>query len=461
MAKILIIDDENSILESLEMFLSEKGHWVENAACAEQGLRRFKNFRPEIVILDIRLPDMNGLEVLDRMVDLCELAKVIMITAYQDMETTIEAMKKGAFDYIRKPLDVDEVEKAVNRALRILEVDRETPCSAATCTAEKAGVIIGKSERMIDIFKTIGLLCQNHATILIQGETGTGKELIARVIHRNGLNQHEPFVVLDCSSVVETLLESELFGHEKGAFTGAVARKPGKIEQAGKGTLFLDEVAELPLNLQGKLLGFLQRLEFNRVGGQATIKSRCRIIAACNCDLSERVHKGTFKEDLYFRLRVVTISVPPLLDRVSDIPHLVDHFVHKISRDLGTEPVKLQTGVIDALSRYHWPGNVRQLENVMVEAVIQARGNVILVEDIRKALTHDPDLPTGGIKAFSLEHVEKEHIYNTLHQLGWNRSRTAQVLGISLPTLRSKIRKYEITPPDIFPGNLSTLQPSG
>ncbi len=455
MAKILIVDDEHAICESLDMFLLEKGHQVQKATNAAKGIERFKQFRPEIVILDIRLPDLSGLEVLERMVDIYPDVKVIMITAYQDMETTIEAMKKGAFDYIRKPLDVDEIEKAVERALRIIKVDRETPCVDKPHRAEEAGVIIGRSDKMIDIFKTIGLLCQNHATILIQGETGTGKELIARVIHRNGLNRNEPFIVLDCSSVVETLLESELFGHEKGAFTGATSRKTGKIEQAAKGTLFLDEVAELPLNLQGKLLGFLQRREYTRVSGQETLQSRCRIIAACNCDLSERVRQGKFKEDLYFRLRVVMITVPPLVDRISDIPHLVNHFIHKISLELGTEPAKLQQGVIDELSTHNWPGNVRQLENAIVEVVVQAHGNVILKEDIQKVLKHDQDLPECGITSFSLEHVEREHIYNTLSQLGWNRSRTARVLGISLPTLRSKIRKYDINPPDIIANRLS------
>ena len=292
MAKILIIDDEPSILESLEMFLGEKGHQVFKADTGETGSAIFLSEMPEVVILDIRLPDLNGLDVLSRIRERQDSSKVIMMTAYQDMETTIEAMKRGAYDYIHKPLDAELVEKTVNSALHVLQVDRETPLvkEAETLPRDK-DVIIGKSDNMRRIFKMIGLVCQNRATVLMQGETGTGKELIARTIHRNCPFCHEPFVTLDCSASVETLLESELFGHEKGAFTGAVATKRGKIELAGKGTLFLDELGELPLRLQSKFLGFLQRREFTRVGGHELLQSRCRIIGATNRDLTAMVQK--------------------------------------------------------------------------------------------------------------------------------------------------------------------------
>jgi two-component system, NtrC family, response regulator AtoC len=446
MAKVLIIDDEMSILESLEMFFTEKNHTVFSAATAEEGLDLFWQCLPEIVFLDIRLPDMNGLDVLSRMMSGGYPVKIMMITAYHDMETTIEAMKRGAFDYIHKPLDAEEVEKAVDRALHILQVDCETPPPEPAANRPNPCVIIGQSETMRDIFKTIGLLCQNRATVLIQGETGTGKELIARVLHRNSLYQDNPFVVMDCSAVVETLLESELFGHEKGSFTGATVAKCGKIELAGKGTLFLDEVAQLPLGLQGKLMGFLQRREYTRVGGRETLASRCRIIAACNCDLAEAVRRGRFKEDLYFRLHVVTVRVPPLRERRTDIPLLVNHFIRKISHELETEPARLQKGVIERLMVHPWSGNVRELENVIVEAVVRTRGNVILVEDIDRILTLDGNRNGGGLDAFSLENAERKHICDTLSQLGWNRTRAAQALRISLPTLRSKIRKYAIEP---------------
>jgi two-component system response regulator AtoC len=450
MAKILVIDDESSIRESIEMFLGEKGHEVYKAATGEEGLDLFYRHTPEVVILDIRLPDRNGLDVLSRMEENEYPAKIIMITAFQDMETTIEAMKRGAYDYIHKPLDADEVEKAVNGALHILEVDHKTPLPENMGKFPNQEVIIGKSGKMRDIFKMIGLLCQNRAAVLIQGETGTGKELIARVIHRNSFFNREPFVTLDCSSVVETLIESELFGHERGAFTGASRAKRGKIELAGRGTLFLDEVGELPLNLQGKFLGFLQRREYMRVGGQQTLQSRCRIIAATNRDLFSLVQQGRFKRDLFFRLKVVTINVPPLRERLSDIRELANYFLQKINLELGTEVLNLEQGVMDRLMAHNWTGNVRELENVLVEGVVRARGKVILLDEIEKILNLNHSLPDMGLSSYSMLVMEKKHIQNTLTQAGWNRTRASRMLGVTLPTLRSKIRKYGIVPPDLF-----------
>jgi len=368
-----------------------------------------------------------------------------MITAFQDMETTIVAIKRGAFDYIHKPLDIDEIEKAVSRAVNILEIDEKTPSLENVPTGSRDPyAIIGKSEKMRSIFKKMGLVCTSRVNVLLQGETGTGKELIARVIHLNSTFKDEPFIVFDCSAVVETLLESELFGHEKGAFTGADATKKGKVELAGNGTLFLDEIAELPLNIQGKLLGFLQRREYTRVGGTKLLQSSCRIITACNCDLAQKVRLGDFKEDLYFRLKVFMMEVPPLRERLSDIPLLVEHFLHKINNELGTRVTKLQDGVIHSLVNHDWKGNVRQLENVIVQALVECRGNVLLKEDMDKILNEDAALPQLGLASFSLAHVEKEHILKTLTTLEWNKTRAAKALGISLPTLRSKIKKYEI-----------------
>ncbi len=447
MAKILVVDDERSILETLEMFLSEKGHQVFKADTGAKGFALFCANKPEIVILDIRLPDCNGLDILDRILAREYLTKVIMITAFQDMETTIQAMKRGASDYIHKPLDADAVEKAITRALRILEADRETPVPDDRINTPDPEVIIGRSDQMRKIFKTIGLLCQNRATVLIQGETGTGKELIARVIHRNSTYDQEPFVVMDCSAVVDSLLGSELFGHEKGAFTGAIETKKGKIELAGNGTLFLDEIGELPLRLQGNFLGFLQRHEYMRVGGQHQLKSRCRIIAATNRDLSTMVSQGKFRQDLFFRFRVVTIQVPPLRERLSDIPDLTSHILRKINLELGTEVAKLQDGVIDCLMKQSWAGNVRELENVLLEAVVRARGSVILLDEIENILSSNQSISESGLSTYSLSHMEKDHIQHTLTALHWNRTEAAKQLEISLPTLRSKIRKYGITAP--------------
>lgn len=445
MANILVIDDEPSILESLNMFLTEKGHKVFTALTGAKGLELFSKQLFQVVIMDIRLPDANGLDILRTMIKEEKSSKIIMITAFQDMETTILAMKRGAFDYIHKPLDVNDIEKAVDRAVNILEIDRKTPSfKPAKDTSVKPWVIIGKSEKMRRIFKTVGLVCTSRVNVLLQGETGTGKELIARVIHLNSSFKDDPFVVFDCSAVVETLLESELFGHEKGAFTGADITTKGKIELAGSGTLFLDEIAQLPLNTQGKLLGFLQRREYTKVGGSNVLKSNCRIIAACNSNLSDLVSRRLFKEDLFYRLKVFMIEVPPLQQRISDIPLLVEYFLNKINQELETRVTKLQDGVMERLKKHNWKGNVRELENTIVQALVGCRGNVLLKDDIEKILNIKSDLLQMGLDSYSLAHVEKLHITKTLSRLQWNKTRTADILGISLPTLRSKIKKYSI-----------------
>jgi two-component system response regulator AtoC len=442
--KILVIDDKHSILESLEMFLTEKGYEVLKADTGTLGIELYHRHHPHLVILDIRLPDTDGIELLESIQREENPAKVIMITAFQDMETTIKAMKLGAYDYIHKPLDADKVEKAVEGALYTLKTDRKTQLVSEMTQPSNKEVVIGKSDQMRKIFKTIGMVCQNRAPVLIQGETGTGKELIARVIHRNSLLSNEPFVTFDCSAVVESLLESELFGHEKGAFTGAHQMKEGKIELAGNGTLFLDEIGELPMIMQRKFLGFLQRHEYDRVGGKQPLQSRCRIIAATNRELADLVRKGQFRQDLFFRLKVVMIRVPPLVERLEDIPDLVNHFLQKINRELGTGIYNLENGVLSRLAGHDWPGNVRELENVLVEAVVRSRGKVILEGEIRKILSSNAHTDASGLSAFSLPYLEKEHIRNTLNRFNWNRTKTAQVLKISLPTLRKKIRDYGI-----------------
>ncbi|PIE32167.1 sigma-54-dependent Fis family transcriptional regulator [candidate division KSB3 bacterium] len=448
MANILIIDDEHSIRETLEIFLTKKGHDVYQAPNGTEGLTLFTRNKPDVVILDIRLPDLSGLEVLEQIQqDECP-AKVIMVTSYQDMKTAIRTMQQGAYDYLRKPLDIDDMERVIDQALQVLEIEQEVPLLEEIEEPENLEVIIGKSEKMLDVFKMIGLLSQNRAPVLIQGETGTGKELTARMIHRNSPYHDEPFVTFDCSSVVETLLESELFGHEKGSFTGASRTNKGKIEMTGKGTLFLDEVGELPLALQKKLLGFLQRREYMRVGGTQGLRARCRVITATNRNLAMMVQQRKFREDLYYRLKVVTLHLPPLRDRASDIPLLVNHFLHKINLELGTDVARLQDGALARLMAYSWPGNVREFENTLVEAVVRARGKVVLLDDLEKILsTHDVlSAQKGG--ASSLSMIEKDHIEVVLAEVGWNRAEASRQLGITVPTLRSKIRKYGIIPPE-------------
>jgi two-component system response regulator AtoC len=444
MRTILVVDDETPILESLEMFLGEKGYRVITAATGAEGEMKFRQHHPDVVMLDIRLPDKNGLEILKEMLGIANPPKVIMMTAFQDMETTIEAMKSGAYEYLNKPLDAGEIERTVDRAFRM-----SWPTNSHEFLADAPspkGVIIGKSPQMCDIFKTIGILCRNQATVLIQGDTGTGKELVARTIHHNSSFSDEPMIMLDCSAIVETLLESELFGHSKGAFTGAVETKPGKIELAGRGTLFLDEVTELPISLQSKFLGFLERKEYMRVGGQRVHKSRCRIISATNQDIADLVRQGRFREDLYYRLKVVSIFVPPLRDRICDIPDLARYFLQKAAREHCTEARQFEDGVVDLLCAQPWIGNVRQLQNIIMASALRSRGKRVLLEDIERELAVGCSRALSNSVDFSLESSEQAHILKTLDHTQWHRSRAADLLGISLPTLRSKIHKYGLQP---------------
>ncbi|MDL2321585.1 sigma-54 dependent transcriptional regulator [Desulfosarcina sp. OttesenSCG-928-B08] len=451
MPKVLIIDDEVPILESLEMFLTERGYTVQTAASANAGKRMLVTFSPDVVILDIRLPDGTGFDVLDGVNALpVPLPKVIMITAFHDMEKAITSMKRGAYDYIHKPLDADEIEAAVEKAVRAIRAEEAAPALPDPEAATAGDIIIGKSRAILDVFKTMGVLCQNSATALIQGETGTGKELIARVIHANSSNHASPFITVDCSAVVETLLESELFGHEKGAFTGAVQAKQGQIELAGTGTLFLDEIGELPLGIQGKLLGFLERREYIRVGGRYPQPAHCRVLAATHRNLDQMVQGGRFRRDLFFRLNVIPVMVPPLRDRLEDIPDLVHHFIAIIGKSMGKTGLRLEEGAMAALSGHTWPGNVRELKNVIAAAAIQSRSNVILLEDIETVLSpHHGGMPRptdADTGTPDLSDIERQHILKVLQSVGWNRTHAARQLGVSLPTLRSKIRKFGMDP---------------
>ncbi|MGD9209681.1 MAG: sigma-54 dependent transcriptional regulator [Desulfobacteraceae bacterium] len=448
MAKVLIIDDEGPILESLEMFLTEKDYDVRTAASAKQGMIAFKDFEPEVVILDIRLPDCTGFEVLARLNRFDPPPKVIMITAFHDMETAISSMKNGAYDYIHKPLDADEIESTTEKAMQAIQAERAVPVLREQTDTVDEDIIIGKSKPILNVFKTIGMLCRNNTTALIQGETGTGKELIARVIHKNCRNSDAPFVTVDCSAMVETLLENELFGHEKGAYTGATQAKAGQIELAGDGTLFLDEIGELSLGLQRKLLGFIERHEYTRVGGQYPQPSRCRILAATHRDLNQMVHSGQFRQDLFYRLNVVTLKIPPLRERAEDIPELTRHFLNIIRRSMKNWRLQLQEGAMEVLMGHPWTGNVRELKNVITAAAVRSRSNVILKEDIEAILTlRRAELQDPMEYTPDLSNIEQRHILRILRKVGWNRTHAARLLGISLPTLRKKIRKFGIKPP--------------
>jgi two-component system, NtrC family, response regulator AtoC len=443
--KVLVIDDDTSIRESLEMFLREKGLDVETAETGSLGLAACLRSDPQVVILDIRLPDVCGLDVLRRiMVDRPD-TKVIMITAYHDMDTTIEAMRSGAYDYVHKPLDVDELDHAVAKSLRVSKASLSCLSLLGDDKEEVRGKrIVGSTPSMRSIFKSIGLLTCNRASVLIEGETGTGKELIARVIHESCPWHDQPFVTVDCTTLVENLLETELFGHRKGAFTGAVESRQGRLELAGLGTIFLDEVGDLPLNLQAKFLRFLESREFVRVGGSRPRRCEARIVAATNRGLQDMVQHGLFRQDLFFRLRVATIHVPPLRDRMADLVELVRFFLAKINQELGTSVVRVESSAMEILRAHRWPGNIRELKNVLTKAVLESRGSVLVTEAVESALTGSSTDLFRPSELRSLDEVEKEHILAAIAQSGGNLSAAARALRISRPTLRKRLKQFQV-----------------
>jgi two-component system response regulator AtoC len=446
MHKILIIDDDKSICESLSLYLSEEGFTVGVAYTAQEGLRRNQTENWDVIILDILLSDADGLDVLKSIKDRNLDTSVIMITAFHDMPTTVRAMKLGAVEYIHKPLEIDEIEAAIERVLkRKSSGGRKGQATIPLSPNFREYDIAGKSRAMKEVFKTIGMVSQSKTTVLIEGESGTGKELIARAIHDH-TDKSKPFISINCSAIVETLLESELFGHERGAFTGATYQKQGKFELADSGTLLLDEIGDMSLNMQVKLLRVMQEREFERVGGKERIKTDVRIIAATNKSLKERVAQGLFREDLYYRLNVIQIHVPPLRERREDIPLLVDHLIHKLNRELSKRISQIQSRALQSLVARDWPGNVRQLENVLRRAVVHSHGDVLLEESLEEPADEPmkPELRAGSAPIKLLDEVEKEHILNALKFAGGNRGKVCELLGISRPTLQRKIRKYGI-----------------
>ncbi|MFQ6104080.1 MAG: sigma-54-dependent transcriptional regulator [Candidatus Glassbacteria bacterium] len=439
--KILVIDDDSSIRRVLQKHLTEKGFEVNTAGDGEKGLEIFQSGKPDIVILDIRLPGRSGLQVLEDIKSENRNIAVVMITAHEDMETTIDAMHKGAFDYLPKPLDIDIVDSLLERIFTSREMEEKAQALYGEDHPRTVeGKLVGKSSGMKRIWKLIGAVSATKATVLIQGESGTGKELVARAIHENSNEKDQQFLAVNCTALVETLLESELFGHERGAFTGAVYEKKGVFEIAGRGTIFLDEIGDMSPGLQAKLLRVLQEREFTRVGGTKIFKTHARIIAATNRNLSELVEENRFRRDLYYRLRVVEIHVPPLRDRKEDIPILVTHLLERINAELGKNVRKVSDEVMGALMRYQWTGNVRELENVLRHAVVVARGAAIMIEDLPE-LTHEKVKETA-IDLRPLREVEAEHIERTLNHARWNKSLASRLLGITRPTLDKKIKEF-------------------
>ena len=443
MKSILIIDDDPLIRKTLSSHLLKGDYEIVAAEDGEEGLQQYEEFLPDLVILDIRLPDMDGLEVLSKIREKNKNAHIIIMTAYDDMKTTVEAIKLGAFEYLVKPLDYVELDLTVNKAFQMQSLEDKVSYLVEEQQKEYTiDNIIGRSSQMREVFKLIGSVANTRTNIFIQGESGTGKELVAKAIHFNSPYKSEPFIVINCSAISDTLLESELFGHVKGAFTDAVCETKGKFEIAGKGTLFLDEVGDISPNLQSKLLRVIETRDFMKVGGEKVLKTEARIIAATNQNLKSLIEKGKFREDLYYRLKVVEISLPPLHERKEDIPDLVAYLIEKINRELRKNVKKVPPEVMKILMKIPWKGNVRELENALTRAVILAKGDVILAEN----LPVDP----GEKKMFpeelgSLREVEKKYIQHVLDASNGNKTRASQVLQITRPTLDKKIKEYKLT----------------
>jgi two-component system, NtrC family, response regulator AtoC len=453
-SKILVIDDDRSICETLDLYLTEEGYEVVTASTGTEGLNKFVEISPDVVILDIRLPDVDGFTVLEDLREDDENVKVIMITAHHDMDSTINAMKSGAFDYIHKPVNVDELDMAIRKAVKSLEMEKKIDGLLMEPSRHfKVGDIIGGGKEMREIFKMIGTVSQSRTTVLIQGESGTGKELIAKVIHHN-TSPDEPYIAVNCSAIVETLLESELFGHEKGSFTGAVSRKLGKFELARYGSVFLDEISEMSVNLQAKLLRVLQEMEFERVGGKDRIRVHARIIAATNKDLKTLVREGKFRDDLFYRLNIVAITIPPLRARTDDIPALVDYLLAKINIDLHKRIVGVSDEMMGIFLNYRWPGNIRELENLLVRAAVVAKGQILIRGDFpelteepesRAALQQAPAAKGGDGPLPTLDNIEEQYIRKVIRESGKNKGEICEILGISRPTFERKLEKYGIT----------------
>ena len=442
MKSVLIIDDDPLIRKTLSGHLAKKGFDVQLAEEGEEGVLKFREFNPDLVILDVRLPDIDGLEVLRQIKDINGKTYVLMMTAYDDMKTTVDAIKLGAFEYLVKPLNFIDLDLTVNKAFQVRALEEKV--NYLVEERQKAYTIdniIGRSPEMREVFKLIGSVANTRTNVLIQGESGTGKELVAKAIHYNSPYRDEPFIVINCSAISDTLLESELFGHAKGAFTDAVSETKGKFEIAGKGTLFLDEIGDVSPNLQSKLLRVIETRDFMKVGGEKVLKTEARIIAATNHDLKALIANGKFREDLYYRLKVVEIFLPPLRDRKEDIPELVAYLLEKINRELRRNVRKVPSEVMGILREMLWRGNVRELENALTRAVILAKGDVVLKENLPLESGERKIIPGELV---SLREVERDYIQHVLDATQGSKTKASQILKISRPTLDKKIKEYKL-----------------
>ncbi|HCC36403.1 MAG TPA: transcriptional regulator [Treponema sp.] len=444
--RLLIVDDEKNIREGLAEFLESEGYETVCAANGEEAWKRFSRGDIDLVITDLRMPGMSGEELLKRIITETPGLPVIVLTGHGTIETAVNAMRDGAYDFHTKPLKLDHLLLVVKRALSNRELVLQHHRMEEELERHRQyKTIIGTSQAMRRVFDAIERAAPTKASILISGESGVGKELVANAIHELSPRKGKPMIKVHCAALTSSLLESELFGHEKGAFTGAVARKRGRFELANEGTLFLDEIGEIDQNIQIKLLRVLQEKKFERVGGEETIETDVRIVAATNKDLKAEIAKGNFREDLYFRLNVVNVFVPPLRERKDDIPLLVASFLNEFSRENGRPAMDINGKARSRLYAYDWPGNVRELRNCIESAVVMCRGNIITEDDLPLALRSQTDeswirIPQGT----TLEEAEKTIIQDTLSQLKGNKSKTAEVLGIGRKTLHRKLIEWNM-----------------
>jgi DNA-binding NtrC family response regulator len=438
---ILIVDDESAVRDALRHWFEKDGFYADAAANAVEALKKLPERLWDVILLDIKMPNVDGMELQRRIMEIDPNAVVIMITAYASVETAIEAMKQGAFDYVMKPIDPDDLSRLVRKAIEHRRLKTEN-VRLKEHIEVLAGVddIIGESDEMHRILEQIMTVASTDVTVLIRGESGTGKELVARMIHAQSPRRHLPLVPVNCGALTESLLESELFGHEKGAFTGAMYRHKGKLEIANGGTLFLDEVGTIAPKTQVDLLRVLETKQFTRVGGNQLITVDFRVMCATNQDLEALVKEGVFREDLYYRLNVFEMRVPPLRERRSDIPRLARHFMGKYARMLKKGDLSVSDDAMDALMNHEWRGNVRELENAIERAVVVAVHKEIRREDLPFQLAQSRRKPDGA----SLEAVERAHIIDVLEQTKWNITRSARILGIDRVTLYNKIKKFEL-----------------
>jgi DNA-binding NtrC family response regulator len=453
MNKILIVDDELNMRLVLQAMLKKEGYAVTTASNGMEALKILKADQMDIVVTDLKMPKLDGMGLLGEIIRDYPSIPVIIITAHGTIATAVDALKKGAFDYITKPFEQDELKQVIQKAVKTRRLD-EDEALLNPDDIDRYG-IIGSSDRITEIFETIKRVAPTTTTILITGETGTGKELIARAIHRNSPRKNNPFIKINCAAIPESLMESELFGYEKGAFTGAATKKQGRFELAHKGTLFLDEVGELPKDMQVKLLQVIQEQEFERVGGLQTIKVDVRLITATNRNLFEDVKDGRFREDLYYRLNVIPAHLPPLRERKEDIPVLIGFFIEKFNKKLDRSVKYIDEKVTNLLIQYSWPGNIRELENLVERMILMARGDTIVFADLpselKTTIESDSTNPSGirqkpfkDIMKNHMEDIEKQMIISVLEECGNNVTRAAKQLGLSRKGLQLKMMKYKL-----------------